>query len=132
MKSIPEKFHDLLADEAKTFLMLATTMDDGSPQLTPVWFSTDDDHIIINSAKGRTKDRNMRARPKVAVAIHDFNKPYRYLQIRGSVVEIVEEGAREHINALAKKYMDKDVYPGSAEETRVIYKIKPEKVSAMG
>ncbi len=132
MKTIPEKYHDLFADEAKTFLMLATTMDDGSPQLTPVWFNTDDEHIIINSAQGRTKDRNMRARPKVAVAIHDFNRPYRYLQIRGAVVEITAEGAREHINALAKKYMDKDVYPGPSDETRVIYKIKPEKVNAMG
>ena len=108
MKNIPEKFQDLFAYETKSFLFLATTMHDGSPQVTPVWFSTDEDHILINSAKGRVKDRNMRARPQVAVAIMDPANPYRYIQLRGEVVEITEEGAREHINALAKKYYGKE------------------------
>ena len=132
MKNIPAKFQDLFLDETQAFLFLATTMDDASPQVTPVWFSTDGEHILINSAKGRVKDRNMRARPQVAVAIMDPANSYRYIQLRGEVIEITEEGAREHINALAKKYMDKDVYPGPPDETRVIYKIKPAKTNTMG
>ena len=132
MKNIPENFKDLLADETKTFLFLATTMDDGSPQVTPVWFSTDGDRLLINSATGRTKDRNMRARPKVAMAIMDPKNSYRYIQLRGEVVEITEEGAREHINALAKKYTGEHVYSGSLDETRVTYKIKVQKVFANG
>ena len=132
MKNIPEKFADLFADETQAFLFLATTMDDGSPQVTPVWFNTDEDYILINSAKGRTKDRNMRARPKVAVAIMDPKNSYRYIQLRGEVVEITEEGARAHIDALAKKYLGKDVYPGPPEETRVTYKIEISKTNTMG
>ena len=132
MKNIPEKFQDLFTDEARAFLFLATTMADDAPQVTPIWFNTDGEHILINSAKGRTKDRNMRARPKVAVAIMDPKNPYRYIQLRGEIVEITEVGAREHINALAKKYMGKDVYPGPPDETRVIYKIEIGKTNTMG
>jgi PPOX class probable F420-dependent enzyme len=132
MNNIPEKFQDLFADETKAFLFLATTMADGSPQVTPIWFNNDGEYILINSAKGRIKDRNMRARPKVAVAIMDPQNSYRYIQLRGEIVEITEEGAREHINALAKKYMDKDIYPGPPEETRVTYKIKIIKSNTMG
>jgi PPOX class probable F420-dependent enzyme len=132
MKNIPDKFEDLFADETKAFLFLATTMDDGSPQVTPVWFNTDGEHILINSAKGRTKDRNLRARPRVAVAIMDPANPYRYIQLRGEVVEIAEEGARAHINALSLKYRGEPVYPGPAEETRVTYKIRVGRSTTMG
>jgi PPOX class probable F420-dependent enzyme len=129
MKAISEKYHDLLKDEARAFLFLATTMKDGSPQVTPIWFNHDDQHILINSAKGRVKDRNMRARPQVAFVIQDPDDPYRYLQIRGRVVEITEEGGLEHINTLALKYTGKPwkVNPG---EVRVTYKILPEKMDA--
>ena len=124
MRNIPEEFHDLFEDETKAFAFLATTMTDGSPQVTPVWFTTDGDHILINSAKGRTKDRNMRTRQQVAIAIMDPNKPYRYIQIRGKVVETTEEGARNLINALSKKYTGNEVFPGPEDEIRVTYKIK--------
>ena len=129
MKNIPEKFQNLLADETRAFLLLATTMDDGSPQVTPVWFNTDGEYILINSAKGRTKDRNMRARPQVAVVIMDFQDPYHYLQIRGRVVEMQTQGAEEHINDLALKYTGKpwQIAPG---QQRVIYKIEPEAIDA--
>ena len=129
MKSIPSEFHDLLKNETKAYLFLATTMADGSPQVTPVWFSADDEYILINSAKGRVKDRNMRARPQVALVIQDPSTPYRYLQIRGRVAEITEEGGDAHINALSLKY---DGKPWSLvpNQTRVIYKIKVEKVDA--
>jgi PPOX class probable F420-dependent enzyme len=132
MNTIPEKFQDLLTDEAKAFLFLATTMADGSPQVTPVWFNTDGEYLLINSAKGRAKDRNMRARPRVAAAIMDPANPYRYIQLRGQVIEITEQGGREHINALSKKYTGNPVYPGPVDETRVTYKIRIERSTTMG
>jgi len=126
----PDSHIDLLEDDTKAFAMLATLMKDGSPQLTPVWFNTDGIHILINSAKGRVKDLNMRRNLKVAVNIVDPNDPYRYIQIRGKVVEITTQNAREHINVLAKKYTGKDKYTGGPEdEIRVTYKILPEHVS---
>ena len=127
--NIPNDFHDLLKDETKAFLFLATIMADGSPQVTPIWFSTDDTHILINSAKGRVKDRNMRARPQVALVIQDPRTPYRYLQIRGHVVEITEEGSDDHINTLSLKY-DGEPWKKVAGQVRVIYKILPEHVDA--
>ncbi len=131
MCNIPENFMDLM--EKKAFAHLATTMADGSPQVSPVWFEYDGTHIVINSAFGRVKDRNMRRNPRVAVAISDPDNPYRYLQVRGSVVEITTEGGDEGIDRLANKYMGVDVYPGhSPDETRVSYKIIPEHVSSMG
>ena len=131
MKNISEKFQDLFTDETKAFLFLATTMEGGSPQVTPVWFNTDGEYLLINSAKGRTKDRNMRARPQVAVAIMDPKNSYRYIQLRGEVIEVTEKGAREHINALSKKYTGNQVYPGPLEETRVTYKIRIRKTNTM-
>ena len=86
MKNFPEKFRDLLNPETKAFLFLATTMSDGSPQVTPVWFDSDDEHILVNTNEGRVKDRNMKARSKVAMVIQDPADAYRYLQIRGEVV----------------------------------------------
>lgn len=122
--TFPEKFLDLLKDETKAYLFLATTMPDGSPQVTPVWFSTDGEHILINSNEGRVKDGNMKARPKVAMVIQDPSTPYRYLQIRGEVVEYIREGADEHINQLSIKYDNKpwEYKPG---QKRIIYRIKP-------
>ena len=133
MKIVPVNFQDLLSDEKKAFLYLATLMKDGSPQVTPIWFNTDGEYILINSAKGRIKDKNMRHRPNVALCIADPAKPYRYLQIRGKVVEITEEGADAHIDALAGKYTGKPKYTFSLpDEVRVTYKILPEKVDAHG
>jgi len=124
MKTIPEKYHDLLKDEKRAFTYLATTMPNGSPQVTPVWFNTDGTHMLINSAKGRVKDRNMRARPRVALCIQDPADPYRYIQLRGRVVEITEAGADAHIDALAGKYTGTPKYQwGKPGEARVTYKI---------
>ena len=124
MTLIPETYKDLLADETKAFAFLATLMPDGSPQVTPLWFDTDGEHLLVNSAKGRIKDQNMRARPQVAITLMDLTNAYRYVQIRGEVVEITEEGAEAHINALSQKYRGRpfDLAP---DETRVTYKIKP-------
>jgi PPOX class probable F420-dependent enzyme len=129
--AIPENFRDLL--EKKAFASLATVMKDGAPQVTPVWFDWDGGHIRVNSAKGRIKDRNMRRSPRVALAILDPDNPYRHLAIQGRVVEVTEQGADAHIDALAKKYLGQDRYPYRRPgEIRVIYRIQPERVNAMG
>ncbi|MCB2178883.1 PPOX class F420-dependent oxidoreductase [bacterium] len=124
MKQVPESMADLLKDETKAMAFLATLMPDGSPQVTPLWFNTDGEYILINSAKGRVKDENMRARPEVALVIMDTNEPYRYLQIRGEVVEITEENADAHIHALSQKYHGRP-YTIPEGQVRVTYKIRP-------
>ncbi|HKG22430.1 MAG TPA: PPOX class F420-dependent oxidoreductase [Blastocatellia bacterium] len=128
---IPENYKDLF--DKKAFANLATVMPDGTPQVTPVWVDYDGKHVLVNSARGRRKDRNMESNPAVALSILDPDNPYRYLEVRGRVVDITEEGADEHIDKMAKKYMGVDKYPlRSASETRVLYKIEPLKVSHMG
>ena len=128
--TIPENFHDLF--QKKAFAHLATVMKDGTPQVTPVWCDFDGTHVRVNSAKGRIKDKNMRRNPNVALAIQDPDNPYRYIAVRGKVVDITENGADAHIDALAKKYRGVDKYPNRAPgEVRVIYKIIPERVSNM-
>jgi PPOX class probable F420-dependent enzyme len=129
--TIPEQFKDLFTKRA--FAHLATLMSDGSPQVTPVWFDSEGSYIRVNTAKGRVKDKNMRRNQKVALSIQDPDNPYRNLAVQGKVVEITEAGADDHIDALAKKYLDKDKYPFRRPgEVRVIYKIQPEKASTMG
>lgn len=128
---IPEKYLDLFQKQA--FGNLGTLMPDGRPQVTPVWIDYDGKHILFNSALGRVKDKNIRRDPRVSMAIQDPENPYRYLEVRGRVVEITQKGADDHINKLAKKYLGKDTYPyRKAGEVRVLYKIAPEKVSSMG
>src|SRR5437870_13435465 len=110
MAVIPENFHDLL-EQKKAFAHLATIMPDGTPQVTPVWFDYTGGMIRVNTAKGRVKARNLKPGAPVALAIMDPDEPYRYLQIRGRVRQVREEGADAHIDALAKKYLGKDKYP---------------------
>jgi PPOX class probable F420-dependent enzyme len=133
LKLIPASHRDLLSDEVRAFAYLATQMADLSPQVTPVWFNVDGEHILVNTARGRAKERNMSQRPQVALAISDPADPYRYIQIRGRVEQVVEEGAREHIDALSKKYTGRERYtPRRPDEVRVIYKILPERVTVQG
>ena len=128
---IPKAYKDIL--NKRGYAHLATLMKDGSPQVTPVWYDFDGQHIRVNTAKGRLKDKNMRRAKKVALSIQDPDNPYRYLAIRGNIDEITENGADAHIDALAKKYLEKDRYPFRAPgEVRVIYKIRPDKVSTVG
>ena len=122
--NFPETFQALLNEESKAFLYLATLMPDGSPQVTPVWFSTEDEHILINTNEGRVKDKNMKARPKVAMTIQDPNNRYRYLGIRGEVVSFTTEGADEHINTLSLKY-DNEPWKPRKDQRRIIFRIKP-------
>jgi PPOX class probable F420-dependent enzyme len=131
MASIPEKFADLF--QKKAFASLATVMPDGQPQVTPVWIDFDGKNVLVNSARGRKKDENMRRDPRVSVAIIDPDNPYRYVEIRGRVTEVTELGASQHIDKMAKKYLGKDKYPFARPgEVRVLYKIEPEHVSSNG
>ena len=122
--SFPEEYQDLVSDDSKALLYLATLMPDGSPQVTPVWFSTDGEYILINTSEGRVKDKNMKARPKVAMTIQDPNKTYRYLGIRGEVVSYTTEGALEHIKMLSLRY-DNEPWVERPTQKRIIFKIKP-------
>ena len=115
-----------------SYAQLATLMPDGSPQVTQVWIETDGEHIIVNTAVGHQKERNVRRDPRVAINIVDPNDQARQAAIRGQVVEMTTEGAADQINALAKKYMGVDEYPfGNPDETRITLKIAPEHVSEL-
>ena len=106
-----------------------TLMKDGSPQVTPVWVDYDGTHVLINTAEGRQKPRNLARDPRVALSVADRNNPQRYVQVRGKVVEATHEGAFEHISKLAKKYNGPDAqYPRREGEQRVLVKILPEHV----
>jgi len=127
--NVPESHRDLLIPETRSFAFLATIMPDGSPQLTVTWVDTDGTHILINTAEGRIKDRNLQARPRVAVCIPDPKDPYRYIQIRGRVVARTHKGADEHIDLLNRRYLGVPWTPKPGQ-VRVIYKILPERVDA--
>jgi PPOX class probable F420-dependent enzyme len=132
MAAIPQNFRDLL-ESKKAFAHIATVGADGAPQVTPVWVDLDGDRIRFNTARGRVKDKNLQRNPRVAISIQDPENPYRYLQVRGRVSEMTEKGADDHIDALAKKYLGKDTYPGRKPgEVRVIVKVTPEKFQTMG
>src|SRR5579863_10347628 len=132
MAKIPEKFLDLLRDK-KAFANLATTMPDGSPQVTPVWFDYTGEKIRVNTARGRVKANNMKEGSRVALSIMDPDNPYRYIQVRGKVVRVTQSGADPHIDSLAKKYMSLDKYPfASPDQVRVIYEIEPVSTNVMG
>jgi PPOX class probable F420-dependent enzyme len=131
MAAIPDKYLDLL-QQKKAFANLATLMPDGSPQVTPVWVDYANGAIRFNTAKGRVKARNLKVGSPVALAIMDPDQPYRYLQVRGRVSRVAEEGADAHIDALAKKYLGKDKYPfRQPGEVRVMYEIEPKSASGM-
>jgi len=128
---IPSKYKDLF--DKKIFASLVTLMPDGSPQVTPVWIDFDGEHVLFNTAAGRQKDKNLQRDGRVALALVDPDNPYRYLEVRGRVAERTLDGADDHINKLAKKYLNKDVYPyRQPGEQRVLYKVKPESFSSMG
>jgi len=128
---IPESHLDLL--KKKAFAHLATLMPGGQPQVTPVWVDYDGRHVLINTAAGRQKDKNLERDGRVALSILDPDNPYKYLEVRGHVVERTRNGAEEHIDAMAKKYLDKEKYPfRQPGEVRVLFRIEPEHVTSMG
>ncbi|CAN5606977.1 PPOX class F420-dependent oxidoreductase [soil metagenome] len=111
---------------------IATSMADGSPQLTQTWVDTDGEHVLINSVQSHVKVKNIGRDPRVAVAISDSTNPSRYVQVRGRVVNVTTDGAVDHIEMLAQKYLGTP-YPwfGGREQVRVILVIEPEKISGM-
>jgi PPOX class probable F420-dependent enzyme len=133
MRALPDKVKKMLAK--KSFGHLATLMPDGAPQVSAVWVDIDDDGntILVNSAEGRLKDKNMRADRRVALSIVDPDNPYESASIRGRIAEITTQGAEEHIDKMAKKYFGKDTYPfRQPSEKRVLYRIQPDKITTMG
>lgn len=132
---IPQDFKDLL--DRPIVVTLVTLMPDGQPQATPVWCSYDGEYVLINTARNRQKDRNMTERPRVSILSIDPDNPYRWLEVRGTVDAITENGAVDHINQLSAKYRNQpDYYARNPDqknrETRVIYKIRPVRVVTSG
>ena len=131
MQKIPESHVDLF--RKRSFGHFATVMPDGSPQVTPVWIDYDGEYVLVNTATGRQKTRNVERNARVAIDILDPDNPYRWLQVRGIVADMTTEGANAHIDSLSLRYKGQARYqshrPG---EDRVIIKIAPEKVTARG
>jgi PPOX class probable F420-dependent enzyme len=124
--TIPESHLDLF--RKKAFANLATVMPNGSPQVTPVWVDYDGRHVLINTAEGRQKDKNLQRDGRVAMAIMDPENPYRYLEVRGHIAQRTREGADQHIDAMARKYLGQDKYPyRQPGEVRVLYKISADR-----
>jgi PPOX class probable F420-dependent enzyme len=131
MPATLDQFRDLLTQK-KPLAALATIMPDGTPQVTPVWFDYDGKRLRVNTAKGRVKARNMQEGSSVALAIVDPDNPYRYVQVRGRVAVATENGADEHIDSLARKYLGQDRYPfRQPGEVRIRYEIEPLSVQGM-
>lgn len=133
--AIPASHRDLL--DGPVFVALVTVMPGGQPQVTPVWCNFDGEYVWVNSARGRQKDRNMRRNPTVALLAIDPKNSYRWMEVRGTVEAISEEGAVDHINQLSALYRGQPDYYAQmpqrrGQETRVIYKIRPTHVNTGG
>lgn len=133
MDRIPEEYVDLFT-EKQAFAHLATLLPDGTPHVTPVWVGYDGEYVLVNTARGRRKERNVRGNPEVGLSVIDPEDPYRYVSVRGVVEEVTTEGAVEHINQLARRYMGVEEYPNLGEEggERVVIRIRPDHVSTGG
>lgn len=115
--------------EGRNLVFIATIMKDGSPQLSPVWADMEEGHVLVNTAEGRIKHKNVVRDPRVAISVVDNNNPLNMTTMRGKVVEIIPDYQYQHANRLTKKYMGKDKYPFKQPgEKRIILKILPEKV----
>lgn len=126
---LPETYRDLLDGEFCAALI--TVMPDGQPQITPVWFNREGDYLWLNTMRGFRKEKNMRANPKVTLLVYDPQQPLRSIEIRGTVVEMSEEGALDHLDSLTQKYLRKpgarffgDSVPASLQATYIPVKIK--------
>ena len=125
---------DLAILRKRSFAHLTTLAPDGSPQTTPNWVDLDDDgRVLINTAEGRAKPRNVRRDPRVSLSVVDADDPYRALMIRGRVEEITNDGAEDHIDAMQRKYHGTEPYPNhDPAHPRVLLKIRPERISRQG
>jgi len=129
--SIDDRSRELL--EAKNFAHVATISSDGTPHTAVAWIDVDGDVAQVNSAAGRDWPANLRRDPRVTITVVNRENPYEYVTIKGEAIEITPEGADEHIDSLAKKYLDKDEYPFRLEdEVRLKIRIRPDKVRRWG
>ena len=128
-KSIPVEYRDLFNKRA--YASLGTLRSDGSPQVTPVWCDVDGDRVLVNTAKDRHQDKNIRHDSRVAVVIADPDSPYRYLEIRGRAVEVHDRDARTHLDQMARKYLGSETYTyRQSGEVRIVYAIEPDRINA--
>ena len=126
---------DLKAEQLfqqKNLIFISTINSDGSPQLTPVWGDYDGEHVLVNTAEGRLKHKNILRDPRVAISVVDHSNPLNMTTIKGKVIEIIPDYDYVHANKLTKQYMGIDEYPFKRDgEKRVIFKIKPMKIFVM-
>jgi len=134
---IPENVQDLI--DNPNIIAFSTVTPEGAPNTLPVWFTFEDGYLYINSAQGRKKNRNIEANTHVTGLIVDPQNPYRFVEIRGVVEEVTQDGALDHINRLAKRYTGKDQYYGGVapaelgeKEVRELFKIKPTRIISQG
>lgn len=128
---VPTEFADLLSVETAAFAMLATIQEDGTPQLTPIWFDQEGSDLRVNTVAGRVKARNMQSRPQVALLILDPQNPYRYIQIRGEAKLNNDIDAVEHTHFLAQKYLNEPLNPWYHGEPRLVFNIRVDSVTTM-
>lgn len=128
-KPIPSEFRDLFYKRA--FASLGTLRPDGSPQVTPVWVDIENDSVLVNTAKGRHQDENIRKDSRVGIVVTDPDDPYRYLEVRGRAVEVTGRDVVAHLNAMAKKYLGIETYPNRPlDQIRVLYRIEADRINA--
>lgn len=119
--------------EDKNFVHVTTLKADGTPHTAVVWIDAEGDEILLNSAVGRAWPTNLERDPRIWLTVVDLQNPYRYVSARGEAVEITEDGADDHINALAKKYLGQDVYPfRQPGEVRLKIRVRPDRVKVVG
>lgn len=128
MPPIPDEFHDLF--EKPTIAHVTTMTPDGRPHATPVWIDYDgvENRLLVNTERGRRKERNVANDPTVAVSMTDPGNPYRFLSVTGTVTETTTDGAREHIDVLAERYTGQDEYQNPIQTERVVLRIRPDDV----
>ena len=129
---MPEKIEGRVAEllEGKNFAQVATVTQDGSPHVTPVWVDHDGEHVVLNTAEGRDWPANARRTGKIAINVTNQENPYEYVYVRGTVAEDTTDGADEHIDKMAQKYMGVDEYPFRQDgEQRLIIKVAPDKIT---
>jgi len=129
MSAVPERFHDLLT-ERPTYAVLTTMLPDGLPHMSVVWidYDAETDRVLVNTERDRRKEKNVRGDPRAGVLAVDPDTWFRWLAVSGEVDRVTTEGAREHIDALARRYMGEDSYPRPVETERVILELRPDRV----